>query len=126
MRFLRRNSKLDFLIRRAAIISVVVTSLSSLLLNSFLHEELYLMGLNFIYDYQTNYANGFATVFYNAVSFLGYAIFIPLYLICIFAFSKRRLRTTTFLTYFIFNLYLISLLKNSFESPRPFWEGSPI
>lgn len=95
-------------------------------LNIVYREQFFEQGLNFIHDYQTDQNSSFVRVVYNLISLLGNTIFLGILLICMFILPFRRANALVYMSYMIFNLYLISVLKSAYAEIRPFWASSLI
>lgn len=84
------------------------------------------MGVNFIYNYQTDGANEAITVIQNLISILGNTIFIIAFLLLVHLISYRKLNTIVYIFYIVINAYFIAIEKQAFQDPRPFFYNSKI
>ncbi len=103
-------------------ISIALVALTvSLVLNGLFRDSLFKMGLNFILEYQANYSSSFVTAVQNIISILGNTYFIVAFLALVHLLFFRKLNTFVYLCYIVFNAYLISVSKQAFQEPRPFY-----
>lgn len=84
------------------------------------------MGVNFIYNYQTDGASKGITVIQNLISILGNTLFIIAFLLLVHLISYRKLNTIVYIFYIVINAYFIAVEKQAFQDPRPFFYNSKI
>ena len=82
--------------------------------------------MNFIYEYQTNNSHAVITVIQNIISILGNTIFIIAFLAIVHIITYRKMYTIVYLFYISINAYLISVEKQAYHDPRPFFSNSAI
>lgn len=84
------------------------------------------MGVNFIYNYQSNYQTSAITIIQNLISILGNTYFIVAFLILVHIIAYRKLNTIVYIFYIVINAYLIAVEKQAYQDPRPFYYNSNI
>lgn len=92
----------------------------SFILSGFYREDLFRQGVNFIHNYQTN-GNDFTMVIYNLFSLFGHIQIIGPIIGILFLAVYRKFNVLVYLSFYIFNVYLINVTKQAYQNPRPFW-----
>jgi membrane-associated phospholipid phosphatase len=98
-----------------AVIFIIAT-----ILNFYMREGLFLLGVNLIYDMQDN-SGPLLNFIENLFSMLGNPIVIYAVIGVQYLYVKQRIRTIVHLTYIMAGLYFMVLLKQAFQESRPFW-----
>lgn len=78
------------------------------------------MGVNFIFNYQSDYQTSGVTVIQNLISLLGNTFFIVAFLIVVHLLTYRKLNSIVYIFYIVINAYLIAVEKQAYQDPRPF------
>lgn len=95
-------------------------------LNAVYETPLFILGLNFIYDYQKNQPYTFLHFLQNLISLVCNPIGISAVLIVYYIGNNRKLLLLVHLSYFFLATYLMALLKQSFQQSRPIWVNPQI
>lgn len=93
----------------------VILILASLALNVAFRLPLFLMGVNFIYDFQTTCANPFLTVIMNLFSLTCHPIGVVVVLLAYYLITKRKLLAFVYLSYVAITTFLITIFKQGFQ-----------
>lgn len=112
--------------RWAPVLTAVAALICSTVLNILFRKEYYQMGVNFIYNYQTDSQTSAITVIQNIISILGNTFFIVAFLIFVHILVYRKLNTIVYIFYIVANAYLIAVEKQAYQDPRPFFYNSQI
>lgn len=92
-----------------------------IILNVFIDTPLFILGVNFIYDMQHHIPHGWVVVIQNIISLLCEVFVIGGILVIYYIVVKRKLLLLVHLSYFLFAIYIIALLKQAFQQSRPIW-----
>lgn len=92
----------------------------TIVLNSIIRESFYSQSLEFIKHYQSK-SNNNLNNFMNILSILVNTNYLIAILAVIYISHKAKLTSLVFLSYFLGNVYLMNVLKLSYQEPRPFW-----
>lgn len=90
-------------------------------LNAYFETPLFILGINFIFDYQQTAPWEYLHVLQNLFSMLCNPIGIGIVLVLYYVLSTRKLLLLVHLSYFFMANYVVSLLKQSFQQSRPIW-----
>lgn len=91
------------------------------MLNAYYETPLFILGINFIYEYQQREPWEFLHIVQNLFSLLCNPLGVTVVLILYYILSTRKLQLLVHLSYFFMANYVISLLKQSFQQSRPIW-----
>lgn len=97
-----------------------------IILNVLIDTPLFIMGINFIYDYQHKQPYNAFHVIQNLFSLLCSPIGVGTVLVVYYIIVNRKLLLIVHLSYFLFATYIIALLKQSFQQSRPIWYDSRV
>jgi membrane-associated phospholipid phosphatase len=117
--------------RKEDIVNLIALIVSSILfilatvLNYYMREGLYLLGMNMIYKMQ-DVSGGLLNFIENIFSMLGNPIVIYAIIGVQYLYVKQRIRTIVHLTYLMIGLYFMVVLKQAFQESRPFWFNTNI
>lgn len=109
--------------RKAGLIGLIVPSIAfviAVILNYYLREGLFLLGVNLIFTMQEG-SGAFFDFIENIFSMLGNPIIIYTIIVLQLFWVKQRIRTIVHLTYLMIGLYFMVVLKQAFQESRPFW-----
>lgn len=95
-------------------------------INAVYETPLFILGINFIYGYQTSQPYNFLHFIQNVFSLLCNPIGVGTILVVYYIMVKRKLLLLVHLSYFFICLYVMALLKQSFQQSRPIWVNSKI
>ena len=90
-------------------------------LNAIYETPLFILGINFIYDYKQSQPYGFLHFVQNAISLMCNPIGIGAVLVVYYIAINRKLLLIVHLSYFFLATYMMALLKQSFQQSRPIW-----
>lgn len=105
----------------AVLIGGSLTIAVILCLNIYLDQALFIEGVNFIYSYQTALPQMAFSVINNIISKLIDPLLIPVIFLIYYSLINRKLQLIVHMSYFLFGIYLITLLKQAFQQSRPAW-----
>ena len=96
-------------------------------LNIWMHENLFLMGVNFIRDYQDHHnSSQVIIVIQNLISVLCNPIFCVV-LVCVYYFvTRRKMQGVVFMSYVIVVIFFTAIMKQIYQESRPFWYNSRV
>lgn len=97
-----------------------------IILNVYIDTPLFILGVNFIYNMQHTVPHGWIVVIQNLLSLLCEIPVIGAILVIYYIVVKRKLLLLVHLSYFLFSIYIIALLKQAFQQSRPYWYDSRI
>lgn len=95
-------------------------------LNAIYETPLFILGINFIYEYQKYQPYSLLHIVQNLFSFMCNPIGVGTVLVVYYILVNRKLLLIVHLSYFLLANYLLSLLKQSFQQSRPIWVNSEI
>ena len=116
--------KWSWLFQNALTITIVVIVGSSFL-NLFLGEAVFTEGINFIIDKQKK-TTGFINFVQNSIIFLCDHLFVIGIVIFLYVIARRKLTILVFAFFVLSVLYINTISRNLFRSPRPFWTTTSI
>lgn len=96
------------------------------ILNVLIDTPLFILGINFIYNYQHSMPYSWLHKLQNFFSLWCSPIGIGVVLIIYYIVVNRKLLLIVHISYFIFATYVIALLKQAFQQSRPIWYDSRI
>lgn len=99
---------------------VITIILITLLCNTLFSQALFYESLNSIIEYQSSSTHGTKT-FFNLVSFLANPVFVVFVMSLLLPLWKNRIRVLVFISFFIINVYLMTVIKAMYHEARPFW-----
>ena len=117
--------------RKEDIVNLIAIIVSSILfiiatvLNYYMREGLFHLGVNIIYRMQ-DVSGGLLNFIENIFSMLGNPIIIYTIIGVQYFYVKQRIRTIVHLTYLMIGLYFMVVLKQAFQESRPFWFNTSI
>lgn len=123
---LMKKDKISKNMQLAVLILGTIISCFIIFMNVIFDEDLFLEGINFIYSYQTAQPYGFLHVIQNLFSLLCNPIGIGAIVLVYYMLVNRKLMLIVHLSYFLFSVYIIALLKQAFQQSRPIWYDSRI
>jgi hypothetical protein len=90
-------------------------------INAVYETPLFILGINFIYEYQSSQPYNLLHIVQNVFSLLCNPIGVSTVLVIYYITVKRKLLLLVHLSYFFIGVYVMALLKQTFQQTRPFW-----
>lgn len=90
-------------------------------INAMFETPLFILGINFIYEYQKLQPYGILHIIQNLFSFMCNPYGIGAVMVVYYILVNRKLLLIVHLSYFLLANYVLSLLKQSFQQSRPIW-----
>ena len=97
----------------------------SYLMNYYMRDDMYKVGVNMIYRMQTDSTPGVIT-FFNWVSLLVDPFVVTLTIFMWFLLVDNKMRLLVILLFFLINAYLLGEGKTLYAESRPYWTNSEI
>lgn len=102
------------------VISLLFLALT-MVLNVTIQTPLFLLGLNFIYNYQSAFPQMWIQNFYNVVSYTSFPTGVAVVILLHYVLVKRKLMLIVHLIYYFYCTYIIAILVQSYQQSRPIW-----
>jgi len=96
------------------IVSIILL-IACIFKNVWMRNDLFIMGVNFIYDYQTHGSSPVVNVIQNLISLLCNPIGVGILLIPYYLITKRKLQAIVFVSYVIITTFIIAVMKQLFQ-----------